>query len=751
MKSEVDKDIMRITEIMSQNSQKQLINEQEHKVLLKIIDEFIDPDDVLVFAKRFGFNLQMPKEKFLNNFTRLITILEDGSGKAWDAMISKAKHVEPVTKWKHRVTGEVVDNWEQTLSFEAVDGVIPFDDLTVYVQKIGDDLVEVSEDVYKQSVKDDELYHSLPSFFRAPYETIERRLKSELSSGAEDAIDTLPVFIKEMQLFFRDGTITKGLRLAIIRSLRDVPGFTMNLAQRIVKNPTVKSQIKAEKYFGDLDAYWKKVAKELQLDEGGSTMKTIKTYADDSIEGLLDYLKFLYKVPSIKAVGKSMIDGSAWKSFNRGARTMISDVALSGFWNYAMGFALIKPIIKRVRDVRKGAKLIKGDAPFKPFIDGAIAWLLIGTVKSIQHHDIAKGMDLFGIFTDIMQGIKGDCTGGNKVEDALTGKFYANATGADPTGENKPCKGNVILQPGFIDTFKLEQEVVDTKCKLIYNALHTKDDDENKWFWDTSDYIGFDIPTITKVILEWFNLYDPNRNRFKRAFFHTETLKTDDVGSRNMDIFKMSQIANTYELTYQSSLFDDAQKLNNWAKFFGREEPAMSFDDLKTAINKLPYLADDEADAAFKTYKNVVEENQKHIMYYPRYISKKIPGTTRQKKTDIRKCCQDGPCKCPGGCDLGGVMVGMDMVVELSKINVKKQEDLLKLTFEELKTAFDNVHNDSSISNQCWLNPNPKGASSEEVSWECQMNDAGTKGVCVEMTVGGTYSSLERCQAECGN
>ena len=723
MKQGLNEELIRITEIMAQNSPRKLLTESsEVKGIFKVLDEIISPSDVKKFAARFGWNIEMPVEKFMKNFEAMLKLLGDGTTKskeAWDAMITSARKVDKDIVFKD-LDGNVID-------FASKDGYSKFLEMpsgswvteTRYFEDIGGELVEVSEKVYKEIIAESELYHSLPSFMRAPYATVERRLASELADGAEDAISELPVFLKEMHLFMKTGNISKGLRLAIIRSLRDAP-------------------------------YWKQFAEVMQLKVDGSTMRMIKNYADDNVEGVFKYLEFILRSPSIKNVGMSFLNGKAFKSFNSFARTIIADVAASGFWNYAMGAVILKPIIKRLRVIYSAGSIkagLKADWG-KAFIQTAVGWLLIGSIKAMQYDNKARVIDPFGWYTTIIEAIKGNCTGQDKVTDALTGKFFANASGTAPDADNKPCKGKVILQPAFVKVFQLKEEVVKAKCEKIYNALNTKSSEESKWFWNTTNQLGFDIPTVTKVFIDFFNLYDPDRTYFEQAFFNTSTLKT---GERDMDIFKMSQIADYYETNYSSSLYDDAKKLDNWAKFFGRENPVNGFSDLKTAIDKLPYLAKGEADATFKTYDAAVKENMKYMLTYPRKIKEKRAGGLA-RSIDIRKCCQNLPCKCPAGCDLGGHMIGPDVCLALAALSPKilTIDQVYAMTFTELKTVYDEVKG-VSTTNKCWLNPNPQGTSLQSESWNCELNEHDIPGCVKVVGDNGTYSSLEGCQSQCGN
>ena len=744
----LNEEIKRITEIMSQNSPKQLLLEGgEFKVLWKVIDDVVTEADAKAFLKRFGFSLEYPVEKFVKNFDTLIKKIDAAGAEGWDAMIANAKKVETDTVFRN-MDGEIID-YEQATKLDMDEWTYE----VVRFEKIGDELIEISEEAYEQIIKDNELFYSLPPFLRAPVTTIERRLASELGADAPDAIKKLSVFMKELHLFLRDGSITKGLRLAIIRALKDTPGFAYKFAKKLMSNATIAGQVRAEKMFGDIDAYWKQFSKELQLAEDGTYMRMIKNYAEDSLQGVLKYMEFLFRrTTDTWVIAKKIISGKGFRTWSQKAKVLISDVFLGGIWNWMMGAAFVKPILKRIRTIYSSGKVMKGlDINFgKALIQTVVGWLIIGGVKSMQYQDIKRGMDIFGWFHNMVNNIKGKCTGKNKVNDALTGQFFSNATGADPESEGDTCQG-IMLQKSFIDIFKLPKKVVEQKAKKIYYALNGGSDESSKWFWDTSDWTYFDMPTIVKVILDFFNLHDPNREYFKQAFFHTTTMKVDVQSERDMDIFKMSQIADYYETEYSASLLEDAAKLDNWAKFFGREKPEMSFSDLKTAINKLPYLADSEVAAAYKTYKELVVENQKYILVYPRTIKTRMAGGLA-KKIDIRKCCETGMCKCPQGCDIGATMIGPDMTIKLAKLYKPGdvgmvQADVDALTFKQLKKAFDSVYGESST-NKCWLNPNPEGDAHQDDTWSCE-TVSGVKG-CVKKTDGsGTYDELILCQLDC--
>lgn len=409
----------------------------------------------------------------------------------------------------------------------------------------------------------------------------------------------------------------------------------------------------------------------------------------------------------------------------------------------------MKPLFRKVAAVYGGTtklgKMFVPDVIGRVVLQAVGVYMFIGFSKSLKHMDIHQTYG-WAFFRDQWEDLVGHCTGKNKIHDALTGQFYANATTVTKNKEGDviaTCKG-AELQAKFIEQFELDPTVVKKKAEAIYAALNPTAHDESPWALFDIDFtigekeIDATIPSLTKVFANYLEFYDIDRDTFVNMFFDIED------GDGGMDIFKMSQVADYYEDTFDADLREDVKLLDNWAKTLGRE--LMSHDDFITRLEKMPYLSHKKLKKVYNAFDEIVTENQKHLLAYPRYI-KAEDDEGFETTIFLNKCCEED-CKCPSGCNIGGKLVESDMGVALEdKLNIKVQSDWAGKSFEEIKKVFDEVYSVSST-NKCFLNPSPRGEATEISTWDCE-EISGEKR-CVKKTDGtGKYKQLSLCQYEC--
>ena len=756
MEKNIIGEVNRINELMMKNSSSKELLLEQVKAVDDVMHELIDPAMVKKQLKRFGMSIEVPVEKFQKNFSTLIDMVGEKSTRAWDDMIAEGVDV--------RIASDILNPdgtpvpWKEIkdLSLEQIQEIVEsgeWVEVQSFQKSIGDlQWVHITKEVYEEILTTNELYNSLPHYLRFPASQLTRRLKDTFGDGTS-GIRSVEDLMRNLQLFFKDGTITSDLSRAIIKLMSNDPKFAKTFAEMLVNKVRFKNQLKLNRFTDTLDDFYTALAKDLDLPMDGVMMKKLMAQLDEASENLGKWFEFLWmKTKPLKLI-QDMYFGVAFKNWKTGAKTIFVDIFASGFWNWVMGIGFLKPMFRKLAAVYgtgKISKLWSIDMVGRWILQMVGFYIMIGFVSGLKNMDIKKGY-AWPWFLSKVNDIIGTCTGKDKPHDALTGQFFANASTVTTNEDGDiiaTCKG-AELQPEFINQFKLSPDEVIIKAEAIYAALNGKAHGSSPWNMELGIPLtdieipfveGKEIPSITQIFLNYLEYYEIDRSTFNTMFFDVK------VGDNGMDIFKMSQVANYYEKTFSASLINDVKNLDNWSKTLGRE--LLSHADFIVALNKMPYLNLGKLDQIYKTFNEIVTENAKHILAYPKFV-KALDDVGFETTIFLNKCCETD-CGCPTGCNIGGKFVESDMGVALNeKLNIKNQADWEGKTFDEIKKVFDAVYSVSS-SNKCYLNPSPRGAATEADTWDCEEVSGYSK--CVKKTDGsGQYNALVLCQQICND
>ena len=177
-----------------------------------------------------------------------------------------------------------------------------------------------------------------------------------------------------------------------------------------------------------------------------------------------------------------------------------------------------------------------------------------------------------------------------------------------------------------------------------------------------------------------------------------------------MDILKLSKISDYYEDKFNASLYEDMQNMNQWAAISG----GATWEDIKTKINKLPYLDPDTSEVNYDTWMEIVEENKKYLLKYPQNI--RYDDGDFEVTIPLAKCgpgCKSGnnDCNCnDGGCKIGGTPVSKDVGIALNNVGVKTNSEFAtfckgKDGFDKLKEIYDTAAAAGGGDDNCKLRP----------------------------------------------
>ena len=740
-------EVNRINELMIKNSSSKELLLEQVKAVDDVMHELIDPVTAKNVLRKWGIVMDVPVEKFQKNFAKLIKMISSETTTAWDDMISQGQNTRTIKDIFYPDGTTVPWKELEELSMEELDALIRNGDYVEVIsfqkQISGLQWENITEEAYNKIIKSTPLFNSLPTYLRFPAAQLTRRLEDTFASGTS-GIRSVPDLMRNLQLFFKDGTITTDLSRALIKLMSNDPKFAKTFAEMLVSKIRFKNQLKLNRFTDTLDDFYKALAKDLDLPMDGPVMKKLMVQLSESAENLGKWFEFIWmKTKPLKLI-KDIWFGVAFKSWKSTAKTLLVDIFASGFWNWVMGVAFLKPMFRKLAVVYGGGKISKLwsiDMLGRWIMQLVGFYIMIGSTSALKNMDI-KRLWTWPAFLKKIDEMMGTCTGKSKAHDALTGQFFANASTVtrDEKGDIiKTCEG-AELRPKFIEQFQLSPDTVKVKAEAIYASLNAKAHDDSPWTMEIDvPFVGEkDVPSLTEVALNYLDFYEIDRDTFVTMFFDISP------GDNGMDVFKMSQVANYYEKEFSASLLNDVKNLDNWAKTLGRE--FMAHADFITKLDKMPYLQEQDLKIIYNTFNEVVTENAKHMLAYPRFI-KAEDDDGFETTIFLNKCCEDD-CGCPAGCNIGGKFVESDMAAALEKqLKIIKTPDWEGKTFDQIKTVFDEVYSVSST-NKCYLNPSPRGTSEESDTWDCE--DVSGYKKCVKKTDGsGQYNALVLCQNAC--
>ena len=696
-KKTLNEELYRINQIMV-NSSSDILLEQggpEAKIINKVLDDAITPQGLVKIMDDLGFETDGVIPNFLNKFDDLIIFAKDKA--MWDEIMQKASKTEKITRYFNDL-GEEIDPTEITPGVK-----VTMD--TDYYKILPDGSEQlIDQKTYKEIVENNSEYYAIPPFLRLPTNELESYFK-QVTNGS---ISTVEEFMRSLQSFLKGGPLTDGLKKAIIALMGANPQFTKIIKKALMSSSDFTKRVKYAQYKGTIDELIGTIADTLGLEKTSRLINDLGILLSKEGESLEKYFSFLTKAVDPMKVFRNIKFGNV-VGVKQWFKVITGEILLSGFYNYVMGGVVLKGLYNYV------TKIFNRNIKTKDKIYDSVYAIMIGmgifgTYRSIRDKDITQ-LSPLEWFESIIESFS-NCVGTDKVSDALTGRLYRNVIGtpqeADGSNAVVTCK-DVEFSRAFLKTYSIQDEnTVKIAAEALYATLNNNAAGGNWWTILGDDEVDYTVgeyefelgvPSITKVILDMAGTFRPDEEVVENILENDAT-----------DILKMSQISDYYETKFNASLYDDMQNMNQWAAL----SKGATWDDIKTKINKLPYLDPDTSDENYDTWLEIVEENEKYGLKYPQSI--KYDDGDFEVTIPLAKCgtgCKSGgdDCNCnDGGCKIGGTLVSTDVGIALNKAGVKTNSEFVayckgKDGFDNLKKIYDTAAAAGGGDDNCKLRP----------------------------------------------
>ena len=685
-KKTLNEELYRINQLMVNSSSDVLLEQVEAKIINKVLDGAITPEGLIKIMDDIGFETDGVIPSFLNKFDDLV-VFTKGNGELWDEVIQKAAEVEKVTKYFDELGNEVP--FSQLKRGDKVEMV------TEYYRVLPNGSRQpIDQKIYKEIIENNSEYYSIPPFLRLPTAD----LNALLGGVTDGSLKNVEDFMRSLQTFLKGAPLTDGLKKAIIALMGVNPKFTKILKKALMKSPEFTKRVKYAQYKNTMDELLQTLADTLGLEKTSRLINDLGILVSREGELLENYFSFLFR--SVRPIqvwtnirfGK--VAGKQW------AKVIISDILASGFYNYVMGGVFVKGLYSYVtkifnRNIKTSDKLL--DTAYALIIGTG----LFGTYRSIRDKDITQ-MSPVEWFKGLVDSFS-NCVGKDKVSDALTGRLYRNVIGTPQEAEDPNAVancGDVEFSKQFLDTYAIQDENdVKIAAEALYATLNNNSANGNWWTIGEGKTWYKQVPSVTKIIKDYIGGFRPDEEVVEKI-----------LDQKQMDILKLSQISDYYEDKFNASLYEDMQNMNYWAAI----TKGATWEDIKTKINKLPYLDPDTSDENYDTWMEIVEENKKYLLKYPQSI--RYDDGDFEINIPLAKCgsgCKSGDndCNCnDGGCKIGGTPVSKDVGIALNNAGVKTNSQFAafckgKDGFDKLKEIYDTAAAAGGGDDNCKLRP----------------------------------------------
>lgn len=698
-KKTLNEELYRINQIMVNSSSNILSEQVEAKIINKVLDDAITPQGLVKIMDDLGFETDGVIPSFLNKFDDLI-IFAKGKDE-WNEIIQKGTEIKTITRYFNEL-GEELGKDSATIATKQGEKIAIETDYYRVVPNQPDQLID--EKTYREIVENNTEYYSIPPFLRLPTNELESYFK-QVTNGS---ISTVEEFMRSLQSFLKGGPLTDGLKKAIIALMGANPQFTKIIKKALMSSSDFTKRVKYAQYKDTIDELIETVADTLGLEKTSRLINDLGILLSKEGESLEKYFSFLTKAVDPMKVFRNIKYGNVVGN-KQWFKVITGEILLSGFYNYVMGGAVLKGLYNYV------TKIFNRNIKTKDKVwDSAYAIMIgmgiFGTYRSIRDKDIAQ-LSPVQWFMSVIESFS-NCVGTDKVSDALTGKLYRNVIGtpqeADKSSTVVTCN-DVEFSRAFLKRYSIQDEnTVKMLAEALYATLNNNAAGGNWWTILGDDEVDYTVgeykfelgvPSITKVILDMAGTFRPDEEVVENILDKDAT-----------DILKMSQISDYYETNFNASLYDDMQNMNQWAALF----KGATWDDIKTKINKLPYLDPDTSDVNYDTWMEIVEENKKYLLKYPQSI--KYDDGDFEVTIPLAKCgtgCKSGSddCNCnDGGCKIGGTLVSKDVGIALNNAGVKTNSDFVEYCkgkdgFDNLKKIYDTAAAAGGGDDNCKLRP----------------------------------------------